>query len=102
MRKIYNAKDNDGLQLPVEFENEKYIPTEDAYPAHASSTHDFMAMAYKTIADNGNHVYEVEVDQNGDPVEYTVFWNELEDYDPEELELDSACDWDSPADVIKR
>lgn len=94
----HNAKTQFSLQLPVDFKEESYIPTESAYP----NADGYTAEAYKIVKDNGNDTYEVEVDDDGDPVSYTVYWNQLDDYDPSEQAEDSACDWFEASNVIKR
>lgn len=39
--------------------------------------------------------------EDADGNTYTVVWNLREDYDPETMEEDSACRWDTPCEVMR-
>lgn len=76
--------------IEVEYEGKKYALTQEAY----------------ITGTPGNEYYTAEaicmgdgVDEYGEILTYTVKWDILEDYNPENEEEEYACDWESPKSV---
>lgn len=76
-----------------EQDGKEYILTQPAYMDGTQDAPYYQAMAFCT-AD--------KADEDGWQPAYECRWQLLEDYDPECMEEDMACDWDEPDSVKER
>lgn len=75
-----------------ELDNRNYVLAEQAYLTGTIEDPHYEAHAY---------CCEDELDEYGDQPVYLVRFDLLEEFDPENTDEESACDWDEPSSVVE-